>query len=31
MSVITNLKSESHNSNWQIQYGGQVHDFLVKL
>ena len=30
-SLITNLKSESQNSKWRIQYGGQVHDFMVKL
>ena len=30
-SLITNLRLESQNSKWRIQYGGQVHDFLVKL
>ena len=29
--LITNLKSESRNSKWRIQYGVQVHGFLVKL
>ena len=27
-SLITNLRSESQNSKWRIQYGGQVHDVL---
>ena len=30
-SLITNMELESHNSKYRIQYGNQVHYFLVKL
>ena len=29
-SLIMNLKSESQNSKWRIQYGSLVHDFFFE-